>query len=34
MNFPEGRARNLFLMLFSLWNQKKWMLKVLVSHEV
>jgi hypothetical protein len=34
MNFLEERARNLFLMLFSLSNQRKSMLKVLVNHGV
>ena len=33
MNFLEERARNLFLMLFSLSNQRKLMLKVLANHE-
>jgi hypothetical protein len=34
MNFLEERARNLFLMPFSLSNQRKLMLKVLANHEV
>jgi hypothetical protein len=34
MNFLVGRARNLFLMLSSLSNQRRLMLKVLANHEV
>jgi hypothetical protein len=34
MNFLVERARNLFLMLSLLLNQRKLMLKVLVNHEV
>src|SRR5439155_25615005 len=33
MNFLVGRARNLFLILFLLLNQKRLMLKVSVNHE-